>query len=154
MRKVLPFLLAIASVTFAAFGPGTAVAQNRNRDVPYTTYISVVVNNANAGFGVSPDVIPANKRLVIEYVSVSASGTQNGDVPSVWLQDLVAGASRTYWIPLALHPGPVGTYRGSQPVKLYVDGDGRSGPVANCGKSFLAGSVSCSITLSGYLTDK
>lgn len=155
-RLVSWFLLAAA--TFLTFGAGTAAAQGRaTRDIPYATnfVINVSSNSVNA---FSPDAVPLNKRLVIEFVSVSVSA-QSGDKAVVFLSDVVNGASRNYWIPLTLvdAAGPGGTefYRATQLVKLYHDGNGVDGPGAFCGRYYITfAPVSCHFTISGYLVDK
>ena len=150
------FLLAAA--TFLTFGAGTAVAQGRAaRDIPYATNFSFTVPGNSIGLH-SPDAIPLNKRLVIEFVSVSVMA-QSGDKPVLFLSDLVNGAGRNYWIPLTLvdaaAPGGMEVYRASQLVKLYHDGDGVSGPGVQCGRYYSTfAPVTCSFTISGYLVDK
>ncbi|RYF54141.1 MAG: hypothetical protein EOO29_55595 [Comamonadaceae bacterium] len=151
-------LLAFAALM--AFGAGPAAAQGRSaRDIPYATNFTITVATNSNGNGVfSPDAVPLNKRLVIEYVSVSVFA-QSGDKPSLFLSDLVNGAGRNYWIPLTLvdaaGPGGMEVYRASQLVKLNHDGNGVNGPGAHCGRYYNTyAPVTCSLTISGYLVDK
>ena len=149
----------VATAALAAWWAGPAAAQGRGatRDIPYATNFAITVGQGNGSVGLfSPDPVPANKRLVIEFVSVTAIG-QAGEKPSLFLNDLVSGAGRLYWIALAPDPaGGPNVYRGSQLVKLYHDGDGASGPGASCGRnpSSFTTTMMCSVTISGYLIDK
>ncbi len=151
-------LLLLAVAAFAAWSPGPAQAQGRTaRDIPYATTFLITVPYGSNGNGVfSPDVVPLNKRLVIEFVSASVS-VQPGDKPSLYLNDAVNGAGRLYWIPLTLVDALSGieVYRASQLVKIYHDGNGANGPGAQCGRYFNTFQpVTCSLTISGYLVDK
>ena len=159
-RPVALFLAAVAALL--AFGAAPAAAQGRaTRDIPYATNFVITVasnSNSNGNGAASPDAVPLNKRLVIEYVSVSVFA-QSGDQPSLFLSDLVNGAGRNYWIPLTLvdaaGPGGMEAYRASQLVKLNHDGNGVNGPAAQCGRRYNTyAPVTCSLTISGYLVDK
>ena len=119
----------------------------------YSTIFSVTVNSGNGTNFFSPDVIPANRRLVIEFVSVSEI-LQPGEKPLFTLDDSVAGVSHPFYLPLQFSgSGSVGDqYRTTQLVKLYFDGNGASGPGATCGReqnSFAF--MQCTIVISGYL---
>lgn len=153
-------VLLLTAVTAAAAIPDLAQAQPRGgqaRETPYSTMFLVNVRqglNVNNAF--SPDPVPLNKRLVIEFISAIVSAPA-GDKVSLHLSDSVAGAGRNYWIPLTLtDPGGVTEhYRATQLVKMYHDGDGVNGPGAFCGRYYNSlGPVTCSITLTGYLVDK
>ena len=150
-------LLFLAASAFAAFSPGAAQAQGRAaRDLPYATnFLITVPSGSNVNGMFSPDVVPLNKRLIIEFVSVTVTA-QNGDKPALFLSDLVNGAGRNYWIPLMLvDAGGTDVYRASQLVKLNHDGNGANGPGAQCARYFNTyAPVTCSLTISGYLVDK
>lgn len=154
-RLVSLLLLAVAA--FAAWSPCPVQAQGRAaRDIPYATNFVITVPYGSNGNGMfSPDVVPLNKRLVIEFVSMSVA-VQSGDKPSLFLNDAVNGAGRIYWIPLTLvDAGATEVYRASQLVKIYHDGNGANGPGAQCGRYFNTfAPVTCSVTISGYLVDK
>ncbi|HSI53453.1 MAG: hypothetical protein ACAH21_05405 [Ramlibacter sp.] len=155
LRSLVSMFLPMAAILIAmACGP--AQAQGRgSRDVPYNTSFGLNITNGSGGNTYSPDVIPASKRLVIEYVSVSVTAGP-GDKPSLFLNDSVNGASRSYWIPLTLvDASGYEYYRASQQVKLNYDGNGIGGPGFQClrGVNSLA-PLSCFVTISGYLVDK
>ena len=119
----------------------------------YSTLFSISVVSGSGSNGFSTDPIPANRRLVIEFVSVSMI-LQPGEKPLFSLQDSVGGVSNPFWLPLAfVGSGSVGDqYRTTQLVKLYVDGNGVNGPGAFCSRdqnSFAA--MQCTIVISGYL---
>ena len=154
-RLVSTLLLAVAAFT----GVSPAQAQGRaGRDIPYaTTFAITVAAGRNVVGQFSPDPVPADKRLVIEFVSIAAFA-QGGERPSVFLNDLVGGAGRLYWIALT-QPDPVGdpnVWRTGQLLKLYHDGNGVNGPGASCGRglSSTTTTLTCSYTISGYLVDK
>ena len=156
-NRLVPQLL-LTTAALLALGAGPAAAQGRAaRDIPYATnFVINLSNNSTNAF--SPDPVPLNKRLVIEFVSVFVSA-QSGDKPAVFLSDLVNGAGRNYWLPLTLQDpaGPGGTeyYRATQLVKLYHDGNGVNGPGAFCTRSYITfAPVTCSFNISGYLVDK
>ena len=103
--------------------------------------------------GFSPDPVPANRILVIEFVSVRAI-LQPQQTPLIALQDAVNGASHPYVLPMTLHgPVSIGTeWRVTQLVKLYHEGNGVNGPGAQCGReqnSFTP--MECTFVISGYL---
>ena len=119
----------------------------------YSTMFTISVVSGSGANGFSTDAIPANRRLVVEFVSVSMI-LQPGEKPLFTLDDSVGGASHPYWLPLAfVGSGSVGDqYRTTQLVKLYVDGNGVSGPGASCAReqnSFAP--MQCTIAISGYL---
>jgi hypothetical protein len=146
-----------AAALCLAFATGPAQAQGRAaRDIPYATSFGVNFSNSSGAFATSQDAVPSNKRLVIEYVSVTITA-QPGDRPALYLNDSVNGAGHAYWIPLTLDPAANGAeiWRGSQLVKLNHDGDGTHGPAIQCNRSANAQTpMSCFATISGYLVDK
>jgi len=157
-KNLLLSVLLLVAGALAALSPGPVEAQVGGapmRVVPYATNFGITVQSGNSADGFSPDVVPLNKRLVIEFISVFVQA-QTGDKPSFYLRDSVNGHGRTYWIPLTLtDPGGTEVYRATQLVKLYYDGDGVSGPAVGCGRNFNSYTVmTCSVTLSGYLIDK
>lgn len=155
-RRVSSLLLAIAA--FAAWSPGPAEAQGRaTRDLPYATSFVINVGSGNSVGALSPDAVPSNKRLVIEFVSVVVTA-QPGEKPSLYLNDSVNGYGRAYWIPLTLAETAASgaeVYRASQLVKLNHDGNGTHGPGAQCSRNVNSfAPLTCHLTLSGYLVDK
>ena len=156
-QRLLPRFALAAACIIAAL-PLTAAAQGRTaRDVPYSTSFSVTLSSGSGTNGFSPDAVPANKRLVVEFVSVYVQATP-GEKPAVYLQDSVNGAARAYWVPLTLTettPSGWEIYRSTQMVKLYVDGNGSNGPALQCSRGANSFSTQqCSVTLTGYLTDR
>jgi hypothetical protein len=153
-QSVPVILLAVA-----ALGVGPVQAQGRpgSSPVPYATSFVITVASGNGANGYSPDIVPATKRLVIEFVSVAVVA-QPGDKPALYLNDSVNGASRAYWVPLAMVETAASgaeVYRASQVVKLNHDGNGANGPGAQCSRyvnSFVP--MTCQITVSGTLVDK
>ena len=124
--------------------------------VPYSTNFSITVPSGSGANGFSPDPIPANKRLVIEFVSVSAI-VQPTEAPLFSLQDGINGSSHSYVLALAFtaSTGIGDEYRATQLVKLYQDGNGVNGPGATCARRQNSFSpMQCDITISGYLIDK
>ncbi len=111
---------------------------------------------SNGGSVISHDPIPADRRLVIEFVSVTMI-VQPGQKPSVYMYGSVMGTGLPYRIPLALDAsGSYGEiYRGTQSLRLYVDGDGRYGPQMQCSVEVAVGTpVGCSANVSGYLVGR
>lgn len=150
--------LLLAAAALLAFGAGPAAAQGRAaRDLPYATSFSINVSSGSGANAYSPDPVPANKRLIIEFVSVSFT-VPPGEKPELFLNDSVNGFSRAYWIPLAMVDtanSGMETYRASQLVKLSHDGNGTSGPGAQIHRNVNSwGPMSSHITISGYLIDK
>lgn len=157
-NRLLSFLL-LALVAVAAASPGPAEAQARGpaRDTPYSTSFVINLTSGSGTNAYSPDIVPSNKRLVIEFASVTVVA-QPGDKPSLSLNDVVNGAAHAYWIPLTLvetASSGLEVYRATQLVKLNHEGNGLGGPSAQCSRavnSFVP--LSCQVTLSGYLVDK
>lgn len=164
MSRQAILCIGFALTVAAAFlpGPEPAHAQQRptlTREVappgtePYaTTFVINVVSGSGAN-GYSSDPVPANRRLVIEFVSVSTI-LDTGQTPLFSLQDSIAGISNAYVLPLTLVSSGSGgdLYRATQLVRLYHDGNGASGPGAQCSRNQNAfSSFSCTVTISGYL---
>jgi hypothetical protein len=152
----VPVILGAAA--FATLIAGPADAQGRSaRDIPYATSFLVTVNNGSGTNGYSPDAVPSSKRLVIEFVSVTVVA-QPGEKPSLYLNDSVNGVGHAYWIPLTLAETAASgaeVYRASQLVRLNHDGNGTNGPGAQCLRNVNGfNSMSCQLTISGYLVDK
>lgn len=124
---------------------------------PYQTSMNGGIAPYNNGGGATSRVpIPADRRLVIEYVSVSVI-VQAGQKPSLGVVGVALGAAIPYLIPLALEAStPNGdVYRGSQLVRLYVDGDGQNGPQVQCVRDVAGPSPAfCDAAVSGYLIGK
>jgi hypothetical protein len=120
---------------------------------PYSTLFSVSLTSGNGTNGFSPDPVPANRILVIEFVSIRAI-LQPDQTPMISLQDAVNGASHPYLMPMTLHgPVSIGTeWRTTQLVKLYHEGNGVNGPGGDCAReqnSFTP--MQCTFVISGYL---
>lgn len=124
---------------------------------PYqTTMNGGIAPYSNGGGATSRVPIPADRRLVIEYVSVSVL-VQAGQKPSLGVVGAVAGAAIPYLIPLALEASTLNgdVYRGTQLVRLYVDGDGLNGPQVQCVRDVAGPSQAyCDAAVSGYLIGK
>jgi hypothetical protein len=162
-KTVLVSGLLLAAVVLAVLSAGPVEAQSRpvsGREVPYSTRIDINFQNGTGAGGYSTDVIPSNKRLVMEFVSVVVS-VPPGDKPLLHVSDVVNGYGRPYWIPLTLtDPASAGggafdVYRATQLVKLYHEGNGVGGPGAQCIRNHNGfGPISCHVTVSGYLVDR
>jgi hypothetical protein len=123
---------------------------------PYATTFTISVPSGSGANGFSPDPIPADRRLVIEFVSASVI-LQPSEKPLFSLDDSIGGVSHTYVLPVTFVQsyGIGDLYRVTQMVKLYYDGNGVSGPSAQCSRdqnSFAP--LECSVTISGYLIPK
>jgi hypothetical protein len=162
MNRQILLLITTATVLLLSHAPRVEAQQVKTtptREVAppgteaYSTIFSISVVSGNGSNGFSPDPIPANRRLVIEFVSVSMI-LQPGEKPLFTLDDSVGGASHPFWLPLEfVGSGSVGDqYRTTQLVKLYFDGNGVNGPGASCGReqnSFAP--MQCTIAISGFL---
>lgn len=166
-RVIFSVCMLVAVGALAALRPEPVEAQMKpvlTRDVdapgrhPYQTIISVFVpdflNSVDTHAGAA---IPANKTLVIEFVSVSVI-VPTGEKPLFTVGGTVAGGSIPFRIPLTF-AGPAfagkDEYRATQLVRIYSDGDGVSGPDVACGHNILGvGFAECDGSISGYLIDK
>lgn len=123
---------------------------------PYHTNFAITVTG-NSANGFSPDAVPANKRLVVEFISVRVF-VQPGEAPRFNLYDALPGASLIYGVPLTFFGSfsAADEYQATQSVRLYHDGNGSHGPQALCGRhQILSNSPTvCDITISGYLINK
>jgi hypothetical protein len=156
--------IAVAGVVLVS-SPQRAEAQVRPTPVrevlppggePYSTLFSITLTSGSGTNGFSPDPVPANRRLVIEFVSVRVI-VSPPDKPRFALQDSVNGTANPYILPLQLaSTGTFGEeYRATQLVKLYHDGNGANGPGADCAReqnSF--NPMTCTVVISGYLMPK
>lgn len=158
--------LALSACMLAAVGALTAsraadVAAKPPSNVPgaepyQTSVYGTIASWNNGGGGTSTDPIPADRRLVIEYVTVSAT-VQAGAKPSVAINGQVAGSSLGHLLPLWLESVTLAgdTYRGAQLLRVYVEGNGINGPSIQCVRDVQHSSVaSCQATVSGYLIGK
>jgi hypothetical protein len=164
-RRIVSMMLIIAACAPLISSPQRAEAQVRPTPVrevmppgsePYSTLFSITLTSGSGTGGYSPDPVPANRRLVIEFVSVRVI-VSPPETPRFALQDSNAGGARPYILPLTLATtGTFGEeYRTTQLVKLYHDGDGVNGPGAECAReqnSF--NMMTCTIVISGYLIPK
>jgi hypothetical protein len=154
----LQHIVSVILLAVAALGAGPALAQGRatSPPIPYATSFVLTVNGSGVN-GFSPDAVPATKRLVIEFVSVTVVA-QPGEKPALYLNDLVNGGGRAYWVPLTLAEvgaSGVEVWRASQLVKLNHDGNGSNGPGGQCLRAVISGApMTCQFTISGYLVDK
>jgi hypothetical protein len=150
-------LLAAAAVV--AFSAGPALAQGRpaSSPLPYATSFVITLANGTGTNGFSPDIVPATKRLIVEFVSVTVV-SQPGDKPALYLNDLVNGGGRAYWIPLTMVETAASgaeVWRATQLVKLNHDGNGANGPGAQCSRGVNSSvPMTCQLTVSGTLVDK
>jgi len=164
-KTLLVSVLLLAVGALAALSPEPVEAQARAAPVrevappghePYSTNFAITLTSGSGTNGFSPDPVPANKRLVIEFVSVRIM-IQPNETALFALDDSIKGVGHAYLIPLTFAGSFSGgnEYRATQLVKLYHDGNGANGPGAQCGRTANAFTpLSCDITLSGYLIDK
>jgi hypothetical protein len=99
--------------------------------------------------------IPADRRLVIEFVSVRTI-VPIGELPLVTIGSRTSASWVSVIVPLTLaQSGPNrDDYRGSLTVRLYYDGDGLHGPDFSCGSTGGVSPSYCTVTVSGYLIAK
>ncbi len=125
---------------------------------PYQTTVYGTFGSGGSPYGgqfFGPDPIPANRRLVIEFVSASIT-VPTGSDPLLTLHSLVGGRSSPFILPLT-YIGPAANgdeYRVTMMVRLYVDGNGVNGPEVECLKSVSGPGSSCTVDISGYLIEK
>lgn len=162
MRRTIVSTISSALVgAFLLSSPAPAEAQRATptREVappgsePYSTLFSISVVSGNGSNGFSTDPVPADRTLVIEFVSIRAI-LQPTQTPLIALQDSINGAARPYLMPMTLHgPVSIGTeWRVTQLVKLYHEGNGVNGPGAQCAREQNAfAPMECTIVISGYL---
>jgi hypothetical protein len=162
-RQILSSLLVIVASTFILMVPQRVDAQTTPTPVkevsppgstPYATNFSISIVSGSGANGFSPNVVPARKRLVIEFVSIAVV-LDPTESPLFSLQDSVKGISHSYVLALTPVSQGASEWRTTQLVKLYHDGNGANGPGATCSRrqnSF--SSMTCDITISGYLIDK
>jgi hypothetical protein len=161
VQNVLRNCLIVGAGALLLASPDLADAQQRaipTREVappgdePYATQFTINVPSGNGVVASSPDPVPAGKRLVIEFVSVTVI-IDSAETPYFALNDAINGVSHAYLLPLS--PGVNANYQTTRLVKLYHDGNGASGPSAQCARlqnSFSP--MSCNIVISGYLIDQ
>jgi hypothetical protein len=123
---------------------------------PYATTFFITLTSGSGANGFSPDAVPADKRLVIEFVSISVLLADPSEGPPIFaLQDSINGTHHNYLLDLKPVASGSGEYRTTQMVKLYHDGNGVNGPGAQCSRrqnSWMR--MECTITISGYLINK
>ena len=171
MKKLTLCLLSAGAfaafmITWALMNPRAAEAQGGgprvtvdgplplpvNADAPKTPFQATLCTfDAPVGCGAAPAslVVPANRRLVIEYVSGTCS-TEN-----LTAMLFFARLSTLVGTELATHtfvPQPVGStsskiYAVAQQTRIYADPG--TNVTASVGSNF--GSAGCFVTLSGYL---
>jgi hypothetical protein len=173
MKKLTLFLLAAGTfaalmITWAVMGPRTAEAQSNagprvtieaplplpvNADAAGTPFqINLCTLDFPAGCAAFPQVmtVPADKRLVIEYVSASC-GTANlsGTLPFLSLLTSVGGTSAGH----VFVPQAVGSttnsklYAVAQQTRLYAD----PGSSVSALASGVGSTAGCFVSFSGYL---
>jgi len=161
---MIPTTLVAMAAALVLLSPGLAhaVKPRLTQEVapagnePYATTFTISVASGSGANGASPDPVPADRRLVVEFVSVSEI-VQPSEEPLFSLEDSINGMSHAYVLPMTF-VGSYGVgdqYRVTQMVKLYHDGNGVNGPGAQCSRdqnSFAP--FQCSITISGYLIPK
>jgi hypothetical protein len=160
-RKTITSTLTIAA--FAALvglqpaGVAAKPPSNVPGAEPYQTMVSLTVGNGqNGADAYSSDPVPADRRLVVEFVSVWML-VPPGQKPLLSLIGSVNGAGMPYTLPLTF----VGTtaygdeYRATHQVRVYHDGNGSNGPGIACARNAIfAGPAPCGATISGYLIGK
>lgn len=121
-----------------------------------TNFQQTIDAGSNGGNFFSMDPVPADRRLVVEFVSVTMI-VPTGQKPIFALEGRIGGYGLPYLIPLTYEgPASIGDlYRATAMVRVYHDGNGTNGPGALCSRDIRdQGPASCSITLSGYLIGK
>lgn len=162
MRRILmPSTSMIAAIAaLIALQPTPAGAKppsNVPGAEPYQTMVSQNLPSGSNGSNVwSVDPVPADRRLVIEFVSVRMF-VPTGQKPLLSLMGVVNGAGMPFALPLTY----VGTtvigdeYRGTHQVRVYHDGNGTGGPGIDCLRDVRdQGPATCSAFISGYLIGK
>jgi hypothetical protein len=160
-RKSITWTFMMATFASLAALQSAGVAAKPPSNVPgaeaYQTVVSVNVGNgSNGSDGYSSDPVPADRRLVVEFVSVWMLVPPN-QKPMLSLIGTVNGAGMPYVLPLTL----VGKtalgdeYRATQQVRVYHDGNGVNGPGIACFRDVIfQGPAPCTATISGYLIGK
>ena len=157
--RILSATLMMAATAALALAPQRAAAQTKQTvpgSEPYSTLFNITITSGAGANGFSTNPVPANRRLVIEFISVRVIVTPP-DKPRFALQDAVNGTANPYTLPLELaSTGTFGEeYRSAQLVRLYHDGNGVNGPGADCAREQNSFSqMTCSIAISGYLIPK
>ena len=165
VRRMIPTMLVAVAGVAVLLSPEHVQAAPKPRltqevtppgSEPYATTFSISVISGNGANGYSPDPVPVDRRLVIEFVSVRMI-VQPSEKPLFALDDVINGISHAYLLPMTF-AGSYGIgdeYRVTQTVKLYHDGNGANGPGAQCSRdqnSFAP--MECTVTISGYLIPK
>ncbi len=158
-KTILSTLMIAGFASLAALQPAAVAAKPPSTvpgAEPYQATVTVQVNAPNSGVvGNGGAPVPADRRLVMEFVSVAVL-VPPGQTALVSLYGLVNGAGLPFTIPVTF----VGTtasydeYRGTHQVRVYHDGNGVNGPGVGCLRSAPSGFASCSVTISGYLIGK
>lgn len=146
-----------AVAAFAAMAPASVAAKPPS-DVPGAEpYLSMTILGPYHGSvgDWSAVPIPADRRLVIEYVGVRTT-VPVGELPLV----AVYGRTLATWAPIIVpltlaHRGSFyDDYRGNERVRLYFEGDGLHGPNFTCSSTGGSNLSYCDVTISGYLIGK
>lgn len=162
LRNCTSSLSTIAAIALAIAMPVTQAVAKPPSNVPgaepYQTYVAVSLEGGSTGANAfSTDPVPADRRLVIEFVSVQTI-VPAGQHASVDLIGVVAGAGMPFDLPLAFVgvTSPYGDeHRGTHQVRVYHDGNGANGPGIFCRRTAIfQGSVTCTARISGYLIGK
>lgn len=113
------------------------------RDVDFAARKPLILSFNLGSGGMGPVyIIPDKKRLVIEFISISAPGSTSAGL-GIW------DAALTGYIDLIRFPLTNGIYAGA--AKIYVEpGTAKFAP-GTALKLFAEGGVSANLTLSGYL---
>jgi hypothetical protein len=161
-RKCTSSMSTIAAIAVAVAMPVTHAAAKPPSTVPgaepYQTYVGANISDGSTVANVfSTDPVPADRRLVIEFVSVHMI-VPAGQHPRIEVIGLVDGAGMPFDLPLAFVGAtpPYGdAYRGTHQVRVYHDGNGVNGPGIFCHRNAaFQGSGICSASISGYLIGK
>lgn len=121
---------------------------------PYQTTVKIVVPDTyNVVAADAPVPVPADRRLVVESVSVRFL-IGIGDNAIVAIYGNIGGAQSIFYVPLTLGSTSAGydDYRGTHMMRIYHDGDGVRGPQVQCVRyTSGTGQAYCDVTISGYL---
>jgi hypothetical protein len=160
-QRLVPGVLAtlFAASAFAQYSTPVRDVENPAR-TPFASSGTVTVDPGFAGvFGTPIADVPANKRLVVEYVSVTCS-TPAGNEPnqvSVGATLAVSGGgtiTRSYQIPIQPQGDPASPTRfvGGLQTTLYADRQiGGGGVSGNVLRETGTGTTTCSFSLNGHL---
>ena len=122
---------------------------------PFQAGVNVTLNQPTAAFVQTVAIVPAGKRLVIEYVSAIADVPVDQKVViSVLCQNLSASRAVSHVFPVTpqgTFPGPIDRLVASESTRIYVEPEDSVNFIVN--RNSAAGTANCLFSISGYLVD-